>query len=176
MDNRIGCVMKMDIWSKIKEGSEDFVPFIEVESKIEVNILPEYKRIMLEKKLGIGKLWWMEHNTKKQLKFQCDCWTWVEEKGCFRLSTIKEAQELFEQKQRECSGYLVHKEQNKKNKKPVFTLVQSQDFGCYVLLDRETNSIEGDFKLLCKPSNYPQYAKLIAGMQLFAKVKCSLFH
>lgn len=168
MDIRKRCVMKLDVWAKFKEGSEDFIPFIEVGGKNETYLLPEYKRVMFEKNLGRGEVCWIENNTKEYLQFKCDCWTWVEDMGCFRISTLEEAQELFEHKKHEeSSEYSAPKKQHKKKKEVVLTLVQDQ--GCYALLDRETNVVKGHFVLLTKPSEYPKYSQLIAGMRLFTK-------
>lgn len=170
------CVMKVDIWAELIEGSKDFFPFVEVQGKNETYFLPKYNRIIFDKTLGIGEVWWIEDCEKKKLPFQCNCWTWVNDKGCFRISTIEEAQALFEQYQKEeSSRCLVPKKKRKKNKKPVFTIVQCPDLEGYALLDMETGELEGYFKLLTEPSEYPQYAKLIAGMKLFAKNVCGIF-
>lgn len=176
MKNRKDCVIDVDIWEDFKVGRKGFFPFVGIVPQKE-GVKMKYMKgdcVIAEITAGSGAVQWIESNKKVNKKFKCDCWTWVEgatEVDSFRLSTLEEAQALFELEHKENEqkhkfSFRKLKQHGKEETSP--TLVYCEDF-VYALLNRKYNIVEGYFVISSDMSNYPQYANLIRGMKLYAR-------
>lgn len=171
MKMRNGCVMRLKLWNRLKEGSKDFLPFIEITKEDRAKYHLMFGYVIAELSAGKGNIQWIEDGIKKVTEFRCDCWTHVEEGKFFRISTLEEAQELFEMKKKtkEAERSKFSFRRHKKEETPVaLTLVRCERLG-YALWNKEKGEVEMYFIMTTKPEKYPKYAQLVAGTELFAR-------
>lgn len=172
MEMRNGCVMRLRLWEQVKEGSKDFLPFIEIAERDSVKWHLMFGYILAEMSAGKGSVQWIEDGNKKVTKeFRCDCWTYVEEAKIFRISTLEEAQQVWEQKEKTENTKRRFKFSFRKSKKeetPALTLVRCERLG-YALWNKEKGKVELYFIMTTKPEQYPKYSQTIDGTPFFAK-------
>lgn len=153
MKMRNGCVMRLKLWNRLKEGSKDFLPFIEITKEDRAKYHLMFGYVIAELSAGKGNIQWIEDG-----KF-------------FRISTLEEAQELFEMKKKtkEAERSKFSFRRHKKEETPVaLTLVRCERLG-YALWNKEKGEVEMYFIMTTKPEKYPKYAQLVAGTELFAR-------
>ena len=169
MNIRNKCVMRLKLWNRFKEGSKDFLPFLEITKEDRAKYHLMFGYVIAEMSAGKGSVQWIEGGNKKVTKeFRCDYWTFVEESNCFRISTLEEAQQVWELKEKtENTKRRFKFRKHKKAEKPALTLVRCERLG-YALWNKEEGEVELYFVMTTKPEQYPKYSQLIDGMELFS--------